>query len=77
VLLKRFFGTASKTEIEKKIPMNDLLVAFNALHIELEGVPSRYFPSEAEEVEDEIPHLNGKAPRKEIEKATTEGAEVA
>jgi hypothetical protein len=74
VLLKRFFGTASKTEIEKKIPMNDLLVAFNALHIELEGVPSRYFPSEAEEVEDEIPHLNGKAPPVEIEKATTEGA---
>jgi hypothetical protein len=76
-MMKKFFGTSSKTEIEKKIPMNDLLVSFNALHIELEGVPSRYFPSDAEEVDDEIPHLNGKAPREEIEKATTEGAEVA
>lgn len=73
-LLKRFFKTASKTEIEKKIPMNDLLLAFNALHHELEGVPSRYFPAEAEtEVEDEIPHLNGAMP-KEIEKTAAEEA---
>ena len=68
-LLKRFFKTASKTEIEKKIPMHELLLAYNALHIELEGVPSRYFP-EVEEIEDEIPHLNGSA----IEAVQGEGA---
>jgi hypothetical protein len=61
-MMKRFFKTTSKTEIEKKIPMNELLIAFNALHIELEGVPSRYFPAEPEEVVDEIPHFNGAAP---------------
>jgi hypothetical protein len=75
VLLRRFFGTASKTEIEKKIPMNDLLVAFNGLHIELEGVPSRYFPAE-EEVDDEIPHLNGAAPQM-IERSLSQAGDEA
>jgi len=61
-MMKRFFKTVSKTEIEKKIPLHDLRHAFNALHIELEGVPSRYFPSEPEDIDDEIPHMNGAAP---------------
>lgn len=81
-VMKTFFKTSSKTEIEKKIPMNELLVAFNALHIELEGVPSRYFPAEPEEIDDEIPDAPGatEKPRvrvaangKEIERATASG----
>lgn len=57
-VLERHFKTSSKTEIEKKIPAHELRLGFNSLHIELEGVPSRYFPA-AEELSDEIPYMNG------------------
>jgi len=75
--LEKHFKTSSKTEIEKKIPYNDLLVSYNNLHIELEGVPSRYFPAEAPEVEDDIPTFDSKGnqvkPRVSV-KAATNGA---
>lgn len=60
-LLQQFFATKSWTEVEKKIPVHELRERYNALHIELEGGPSRYFPA-AEEVEDAIPETGGGAP---------------
>jgi hypothetical protein len=72
--LEKHFKTSSKTEIERKIPYNELLVAYNNLHIELDGVPSRYFPAEAPEVDDEIPTFNSKGekvkPRVSVKAAT-------
>lgn len=56
-LILRHFKTVSKTEIEKKISTDELRRSYNDMHVELEGVPSRYFPTE-EEVEDAIPFLD-------------------
>jgi hypothetical protein len=61
-LLVRFFKTKSWTFVEKKMSVNDLRESYNALHIHLNGTPSHYFPEEPEEIDDEIPHLNGAAP---------------
>jgi hypothetical protein len=55
-LLETHFGTKSWTEVEKKMPVNELRERYNAMHIALEGVPSRYFP-EVREVDDEITML--------------------
>jgi hypothetical protein len=54
-LLKRHFKTVSKTEIEKKIPLDELRIAYNRLHIELAGTSCSYFPPEPGEFTDEIP----------------------
>lgn len=55
-LLQKFFGTKSWTEVEKKMPVGELRERYNALHIHLEGAPSRYFPA-VEDLDDEIPQL--------------------
>jgi hypothetical protein len=57
-LLEKCFGTKSWTFVEKKMQINTLRECFNALHIALNGAPSRYFPAE-EVLDDEIPMLNG------------------
>ena len=57
-LLKRHFKTVSKTEIEKKIPLDELRLAYNRLHIELAGAPCSYFPPEPGEFTDEIPNFD-------------------
>lgn len=54
-LMEKHFGTVSKTEIEKKMPLEELRRAFNSLHIALEGAPCSYFPADPEEFADEIP----------------------
>lgn len=54
-LLQRFFKTTSKTEMEKKVPLEDLRLGYNALHIELEGAPCSDFPTEPGEFADELP----------------------
>jgi len=41
-MIARHFHTTSKTEIEELMPLSDLRAGFDAMHIELEGVPSRY-----------------------------------
>jgi hypothetical protein len=41
-LIKKHFKATSRTEIEKLMPLFDLQRAFNDLHMELTGKPSRY-----------------------------------
>lgn len=74
-LIKKHFNATSRTEIEKLMPLFDLQRAFNDLHIELTGQPSRYAPEISYKTPmspaqicaavggDEIPHL-GDAPEK-------------
>ncbi len=58
-LMQKHFGTVAKTEIEEKIPTDDLRRAYDALHRELEGAASRYFPDAPEEIDDAIPEFGG------------------
>lgn len=74
-LLQTFFGTKSWTEVEKKMPVNELRERYNALHIHLEGAPSRYFPA-VEELHDEIPQLNGTIPPLKLKAEKREEAKV-
>lgn len=43
-LIKKHFNATSRTEIEKLMPLYDLQRAFNDMHVELTGKPSRYAP---------------------------------
>jgi AAA domain len=43
-LIKKHFKATSRAEIEKLMPLFDLQRAYNDLHIELTGEPSRYAP---------------------------------
>ena len=52
-LITKHFNATWK-EIEEVLSLDDLRRGFNAMHYELEGAPSRYFP-EAEPLNDEIP----------------------
>lgn len=54
-LVLKHFKTSSRTEIEKLMPLDELRICFDAMHMELEGVHSRYFVTEPEEVNDAIP----------------------
>lgn len=78
-LLEDHFKTKSWTEVAKKIPVHDLRVFYNNMHIALEGVPSRYFPP-VEEVNDEVPTFDSKGnqtkPRVSV-KAATNAAPVS
>lgn len=75
-LLKTFFGTTSWTEVSKKMPVNELRERYNALHIQLQGAPSRYFPA-TEDLDDEILSLNGtEKPRVRVKADPAEKATV-
>jgi hypothetical protein len=75
-LLKTFFGTTSWTEVSKKMPVQELRERYNALHIQLQGAPSRYFPA-TEDLDDEIPALNGaEKPRVRVKAEPGEKATV-
>lgn len=76
-LLKTIFGTTSWTEVSKKMPVNELRERYNALHIQLQGAPSRYFPA-TEDLDDEILALNGAAdkPRVRVKAEPAEKATV-
>lgn len=52
-LLDAAFGTASWTEIEKRLSLEDLQIGFDRMHLQLEQRPSRYALPEA--LDDEIP----------------------
>lgn len=54
-LIKKHFKCTARTEIEKLMPLYDLQRAFNDLHIELTGEPSRYAPPLIVPVNDSIP----------------------
>lgn len=64
-LLETHFKTKSWTEVTKKMPLHEMRLCYNNLHIALEGVPSRYFPA-VEEVEDDIPEFNGEKAKPRI-----------
>jgi hypothetical protein len=58
-LVLEFFGTPSWTEISRLMPLDRLQSNYDALHVKLEGKPSRYDrtdPATAKPV-DEIPHM--------------------
>lgn len=58
-MIKKHFGTVSRTEIEKLMPLVDLQANFDALHRELTGKPSPYGVTPAPEGPvDEIPHAD-------------------
>lgn len=79
-LIEHFFKTKSWIEVSKKIPVHDLRVFYNNMHIHLEGVPSRYFPP-VEEVNDEIPTFDSKGnqvkPRVSVKAATNSDAPIS
>ena len=57
-LLVKFFDTTSWTEVEKLMPLVDLQSSYDAMHRELEKVPSRYTrTADPTEPIDEIPYL--------------------
>lgn len=60
-LIKKHFNVTSRTEIEKLMPLFDLQRAYNDLHTELTGKPSRYAPPIVVTVDDVIPHLSAEA----------------
>lgn len=74
-LVQRCFQTSSRTEIEKLMSLDELRRCYNTMHIELEGVPSRYFPPEPE-INDEIPTFDSKGnqvkPRVSVKAATND-----
>lgn len=58
-LLRAHFG-ATWTEMESVMPLERLRHGYNALHVKLEGKPSRYAPPEKIEINDALPGDLGK-----------------
>lgn len=56
-LIRKHFN-AAWTEIELVMPLFDLRVGYDSLHVELEKEPSRYAIKPVEPVNDEIPHMD-------------------
>jgi len=56
-LIRKHFK-AAWTEIEQVMPLFDLRVGYDSLHVELEKEPSRYAIKPVEPVNDEIPHMD-------------------
>lgn len=56
-LIRKHFK-AAWTEIEQVMPLFDLRVGYDSLHVELEKAPSRYAIKTFEPVNDEIPHMD-------------------
>ena len=56
-LIRKHFK-AAWTEIEQVMPLFDLRVGYDSLHVELEKAPSRYAIKPVEPVNDEIPHMD-------------------
>lgn len=56
-LVRKHFK-AAWTEIEEVMPLFDLRVGYDSLHVELEKEPSRYAIKPVEPVNDEIPHMD-------------------
>lgn len=75
-IIKKHFGTVSRTEIEKLMPLVDLQANYDALHRELTGEASHYGMQEKPDGKpvDEIPHTGDAALDliAELQEATTE-----
>lgn len=56
-LVRKHFK-AAWTELEEVMPLFDLRVGYDSLHVELEKEPSRYAIKPVEPVNDEIPHMD-------------------
>jgi hypothetical protein len=56
-LIRKHFK-AAWTEIEQVMPLFDLRVGYDSLHMELEKEPSRYAIKPIEPINDEIPHMD-------------------
>lgn len=56
-LIRKHFK-AAWTEIEQVMPLFDLRVGYDSLHVELEKEPSRYAIKPVEPINDEIPHMD-------------------
>ena len=56
-LIRKHFK-AAWTEIEQVMPLFDLRVGYDSLHVELEKEPSRYAIKPVAPVNDEIPHMD-------------------